>query len=212
MTVTYDATSPDTFPAFPPIVPLRPPIGAPNVLVILIDDVGFGASSAFGGPCQTPDLRASGGRWPQIHPLSHHRAVLAHPRRADGWPQPPWAASARRWPPSAPGYSSLRPNTCAPLPNGIAAKGDIRTAAHRSRDRRRPNGARSGDVGTSRFITVHGLETEDDRKAWACCTRSTRPTRRSTMLRIHRDGRQPIDSHRPEIDPEHRFQVAMLKQ
>ena len=39
---------------FPPIEPLRPPAGAPNVLVILLDDVGFGASSAFGGPCQTP--------------------------------------------------------------------------------------------------------------------------------------------------------------
>jgi len=40
---TYDAKDPDT--SFPPIVPLRPPAGAPNVLVILLDDVGFGASS-----------------------------------------------------------------------------------------------------------------------------------------------------------------------
>ena len=39
---------------FPPIEPLRPPAGAPNVLVVLIDDAGFGSSSAFGGPCQTP--------------------------------------------------------------------------------------------------------------------------------------------------------------
>ena len=39
---------------FAPIEPLRPPAGAPNVLVILLDDVGFGASSAFGGPCRTP--------------------------------------------------------------------------------------------------------------------------------------------------------------
>jgi arylsulfatase A-like enzyme len=31
-----------------------PPEGAPNVLVVLIDDVGFGASSAFCGPCATP--------------------------------------------------------------------------------------------------------------------------------------------------------------
>src|SRR5258705_5487954 len=49
---TYDAKDPDT--KFPPITPLRPPAGAPNVLVILLDDVGFGASSAFGGPCRTP--------------------------------------------------------------------------------------------------------------------------------------------------------------
>ena len=48
----YDAKDPDT--TFPPIEPLRPPEGAPNVLIVLLDDVGFGASSAFGGPCQTP--------------------------------------------------------------------------------------------------------------------------------------------------------------
>ena len=46
---TYDAKDPDT--AFPPIEPLLPPEGAPNVLIVLLDDVGFGASSAFGGPC-----------------------------------------------------------------------------------------------------------------------------------------------------------------
>ena len=51
--ITYDAKDPDT--KYPPIEQLRPPKGAPNVLVILIDDVGFGASSAFGGPCQTPN-------------------------------------------------------------------------------------------------------------------------------------------------------------
>src|SRR5688500_4389062 len=49
---TYDAKNPDT--KFPPIEQLRPPKGAPNVLVVLIDDCGFGASSAFGGPVPTP--------------------------------------------------------------------------------------------------------------------------------------------------------------
>jgi arylsulfatase len=50
--VTYDAKDPAT--SFPPIKPLRPPAGAPNVLMVLIDDCGFGASSAFGGPVATP--------------------------------------------------------------------------------------------------------------------------------------------------------------
>ena len=50
--VAYDAKSPEA--RFAPIEPLRPPAGAPNVLVILLDDVGFGASSAFGGPISTP--------------------------------------------------------------------------------------------------------------------------------------------------------------
>ena len=36
---TYDAKDPDT--NFPPIEPLRPPQGAPNVLIILLDDVGL---------------------------------------------------------------------------------------------------------------------------------------------------------------------------
>jgi arylsulfatase len=50
--ITYDAKDPDT--SFPPIEPLRPPQGAPNVLIVLLDDVGFGASSAFGGPVSMP--------------------------------------------------------------------------------------------------------------------------------------------------------------
>src|SRR5690606_24996866 len=43
--ITYDAKDPDT--EVPPIREVRPPKGAPNLLVILLDDVGFGASSAF---------------------------------------------------------------------------------------------------------------------------------------------------------------------
>src|SRR3972149_6971365 len=50
---TYDAKDPDT--KFPPIEQLRPPKGAPNVLIVLIDDVGVGATSAFGGPVNTPN-------------------------------------------------------------------------------------------------------------------------------------------------------------
>src|SRR5882762_8791483 len=58
--VTYDAKNPDM--KFPPIQPLRPPKGAPNVLIILLDDVGFAASSTFGGPCHTPTAeRLAGG-------------------------------------------------------------------------------------------------------------------------------------------------------
>ena len=65
---TYDAKDPDT--KFPPIEPLRPPEGAPNVLIVLIDDVGFGASSAFGGPCAHADVRAAGRRRASSTPAS----------------------------------------------------------------------------------------------------------------------------------------------
>ena len=48
---SYDAKDPDA--KYPPIEPLRPPQGAPNVLIVLLDDVGFAASSVFGGPIDT---------------------------------------------------------------------------------------------------------------------------------------------------------------
>jgi arylsulfatase A-like enzyme len=55
-------------------LPTRPlasaPDGAPNVLVILLDDMGFGASSAFGGPCRMPvaeQLAAGGLRYSRFH-------------------------------------------------------------------------------------------------------------------------------------------------
>jgi hypothetical protein len=51
---THDAKDPNT--KFPSIEPLRPPLGAPNMLVVLLNDVGFAASSAFGGPCQRPNF------------------------------------------------------------------------------------------------------------------------------------------------------------
>ncbi len=65
---TYDAKDPDT--SYPPIRDVRPPDGAPNVVVILIDDVGYGASSAFGGPCNTPNfekLAAGGLKYTRFH-------------------------------------------------------------------------------------------------------------------------------------------------
>lgn len=42
----------------PAMVPPQPPAGAPNVVVVLLDDVGFGAASTFGGPAETPTLDA----------------------------------------------------------------------------------------------------------------------------------------------------------
>ena len=45
-----------------------PPSGAPNVVIILLDDVGFGQVSTFGGPVPTPNLdqlAQQGLRWPK---------------------------------------------------------------------------------------------------------------------------------------------------
>ena len=59
---------------------VQAPAGAPNVLLILTDDVGFGASSTFGGPIATPTfdrLAASGLRYNQFH-----TTALCSPTRA----------------------------------------------------------------------------------------------------------------------------------
>src|SRR5262249_59414145 len=48
-------TAKESTPDFPKGV--EAPKGAPNVLLILTDDVGFGASSVFGGPIQTPNFQ-----------------------------------------------------------------------------------------------------------------------------------------------------------
>ena len=55
---------------FPPIKLLRPPEGAPNVVVILLDDIGFGAPSTFGGGVNLPTMDAlakEGLRYTQFH-------------------------------------------------------------------------------------------------------------------------------------------------
>jgi arylsulfatase len=60
--------------------PVRAPAGAPNILLVLLDDVGFGASSTFGGPCNTPTLTrlaASGLRYNHFH-----TTALCSPTRA----------------------------------------------------------------------------------------------------------------------------------
>ena len=66
-----------------------PPEGAPNVLLVLIDDAGFGNPSTFGGPVQTPNYTrmAQGGlRYNRFHVTA---PVLADPcRAADGAQQP----------------------------------------------------------------------------------------------------------------------------
>lgn len=122
-TVTYDATSPDTH--YPPIRQVRPPDGAPNVLVILVDDCGFGATSAFGGPVQTPSFErvaAQGVKYTRFHTTalcSPTRAALLSGRNHHTVGMGGITEIAT----SAPGYNSLRPNSCAPLAETLKLNG-----------------------------------------------------------------------------------------
>ena len=120
---TYDAKDPDT--KFPPIEPLRPPADAPNVLVILIDDVGFGASTAFGGPCNTPNferLAADGLKYTRFHTTalcSPTRAALLGGRNHHSVGMGGITEIAT----SAPGYSSIRPRNKAPIAEMLKLNG-----------------------------------------------------------------------------------------
>ncbi len=71
---TLDGSKPD----FPRTV--TPPQGAPNVLLILVDDAGFGNSSTFGGPCQTPNLTKLADRGLKYNRF--HVTALCSPTRA----------------------------------------------------------------------------------------------------------------------------------
>ena len=49
---------------------VKAPKGAPNVVIVLIDDIGFGHGSAFGGPIRMPTLEkmaASGLKYNRFH-------------------------------------------------------------------------------------------------------------------------------------------------
>ena len=73
----------------PPRFEVAAPAGAPNVLIVLIDDMGFGQSSAFGGPIHMPTVEqlAEGGA--PLQRVPHHGALLADALGAAERPQPP---------------------------------------------------------------------------------------------------------------------------
>jgi len=78
-----------------PQPPVRAPQGAPNVFLVMSDDVGFAMSSAFGGPVPTPNyerLAAQGQRYNRFHTTgicSPSRAALLtgrnHHQAEVGW-------------------------------------------------------------------------------------------------------------------------------
>jgi len=121
--IAYDGKDPDS--KFPPIQTLLPPEGAPNVLLILIDDAGFGSASAFGGPCNTPNaekLAAGGLKLNRFHTTAlcspTRQAILTgrnHHSAAMG--------SITETATGAPGYTSVRPNTMAPLAKTLKLNG-----------------------------------------------------------------------------------------
>src|SRR5271156_1294604 len=96
---------------FPPIKELRPPAGAPNVVVILLDDIGFGAPSTFGGGVSMPTLDSLAKqvlRYTQFHTTAlcsptRQALLTGHNHHSVGMGAITELAT------SAPGYNSIRP-------------------------------------------------------------------------------------------------------
>jgi arylsulfatase A-like enzyme len=120
---TFDAKDPGT--SFPKIEPLRPPSGAPNVLICMLDDVGFGASSAFGGPCRVPTaerLARDGLKYTRFHTTalcSPTRAALLTGRNHHSVGMGGVADMAT----SSPGYTSVRPKSKATIAETLKLNG-----------------------------------------------------------------------------------------
>ncbi|WP_009478676.1 arylsulfatase [Rhodococcus sp. JVH1] len=112
-------------PGYEPEEPVRPPVGAPNILLILVDDMGFGASSAFGGPCRMPAaerLAADGLRYTRFHTTalcSPTRAALLTGRNHHTCGMGGVVDTAT----TAPGYTGRRPREVATVARMLQANG-----------------------------------------------------------------------------------------
>jgi arylsulfatase len=95
----------------------KPPKGAPNVLVVLIDDAGFGNPETFGGPIASPAMtrvRDMGLAYNRFHVTaicSPTRAALLTGRNQHrvGF------GSIAEYPGPFPGYTAAVPKSCAPV-------------------------------------------------------------------------------------------------
>lgn len=104
---------------------VSPPKGAPNVLVVLVDDMGFGASSAYGGPCRMPTadrLAAQGLSYTRFHTTAicaptRVSLLTGRNHHSAGMGTVPEMGT------SAPGYDCTRPASMATLPQILSGNG-----------------------------------------------------------------------------------------
>ncbi|MFM1723305.1 arylsulfatase [Rhodococcus sp. PAM 2766] len=131
---------------------------APNVLVVLVDDMGFGASSAFGGPIDMPTaerLAAGGVRFNRFHTTalcSPTRASLLTGRN----PHAVGFGTVTNFVSSDPGYNCVRPDSAATVATILKDNG-YNTAAF-GKWHQTP-GAETGPTGPfDRWPTGEGFE------------------------------------------------------
>ena len=104
---------------------MKAPAGAPNVVIVLIDDMGFGMSSAFGGPVNMPTverLASQGLRYNQFHTTalcSPTRTALLSGRNHHMNNMGSITETATAFP----GNTGQRPNNVAPLAEMLRLNG-----------------------------------------------------------------------------------------
>ena len=109
----------------PPRFEVKAPAHAPNVIIVLIDDIGFGHSSAFGGPIQMPTvdrLANSGLRFNRFHTTalcSPTRTALLTGRNHHSNN----AGAIMEVATAFPGNTGIRPNSIAPLAETLRLNG-----------------------------------------------------------------------------------------
>jgi arylsulfatase A-like enzyme len=109
----------------PPAFQVKAPANAPNVLIVLIDDMGFGQSSAFGGPVNMPTLDKlanNGIRYNDFHTTalcSPTRAALLTGRNHHTCNMGSITETATAFP----GQTGKRPNSVAPLAEMLRLNG-----------------------------------------------------------------------------------------
>ena len=105
----------------------KPPEDAPNVLVVLIDDAGFGSIDTFGGPVATPTftrVQQMGVTYNRFHVTavcSPTRAALLTGRNQHrvGF------GSIAEYPGPFPGYTAAKPKSCAAFPRILKENGYV---------------------------------------------------------------------------------------
>ena len=104
---------------------IKAPAGAPNVLIVLVDDMGFGMPSAFGGPVHMPiaeRLASQGLRYNQFHTTalcSPTRTALLSGRNHHMNNMGNITELATAYP----GYTGQRPDNVAPLAEMLRLNG-----------------------------------------------------------------------------------------
>jgi arylsulfatase len=119
------ATIADSEPDWAIVADVAPPEGAPNVLLVLIDDAGFGQPATFGGPIATPNFTKLADQGLRYNAM--HQAALCSPTRAAlltsrnhhsvGF------GSIGELSGPFPGYSATKPKNCAAFPEVLKLNG-----------------------------------------------------------------------------------------